>query len=170
MVNAITNDIRSLIKQGVGTIAVLCKTERESRRLAKELTMRGLGVYLLDEDFETEETIFIASISQVKGLEFDAVLLSNARDNNFPDTWTYNRLLYLAITRAAHNLHVHWFGEIAQILAPAEFLKTGKSSTYSDNVKSNKLKAITNREIILEEKPSNKAKTPWYKRIFGLSD
>lgn len=132
MVNAIAADITSLTKQGVVTIAVLCKTERESKKLAQELTQHGLVVCLLDEDLETEEPILVASIRQVKGLEFDAVLLSNARDYNFPHAWAYDRLLYLAITRAVHRLHIHWFGELAQILVPSRrYLKTPRPTTIN---------------------------------------
>jgi len=126
MIVAIINDIKSLQKQSINLIAVLSKTERESNRLVQELKERGITALLLDEDSGLEATVLVASIHQVKGLEFDAVVLCNARDYNYPDTWTNNRLLYLAVTRASQYLYIHWFGNLAKILIPTRGFKRSK--------------------------------------------
>ena len=61
----------------------------------------------------------VSSIYGAKGLEFDAVILANARRAVYPDTTFHSRLLYLGVTRAAHVLHVHWYGVVAEVLSRA---------------------------------------------------
>ncbi len=58
----------------------------------------------------------LARISDVKGLEFDAVIIIGANDS-FSDTPFNKKLLYLAATRAKHYLGIHWSGKQSPILA-----------------------------------------------------
>jgi DNA helicase-2/ATP-dependent DNA helicase PcrA len=47
-----------------------------------------------------------------KGLEFDAVILWNASDENFSDTDFDLKILYVAVTRPMHYLHILYKGNI----------------------------------------------------------
>lgn len=59
-----------------------------------------------------------------RGLEFDAVIIANATNKHYPQSEFNNKLLYIAVTRAAYTLHIHWYGKIANILAvPGYFVK-----------------------------------------------
>jgi len=85
-------------------VAVLCRTKAEANRWAEELdgalaepVRRGHR-----EDFGFEPGVVVSNVHQVKGLEFDGVVLVEpgaytARDRN---------LLHVAITRAADQLWV----------------------------------------------------------------
>lgn len=117
MVSAIANDIETM-RRTAGLTAVLSKTERESQRLLESMKERGIAASSLDDDPDKDRGVLLCAIHQAKGLEFDSVILFNARDHVFPNDWTSNRLLYLAVTRAAKRLHIHWFGNLAEILDP----------------------------------------------------
>ena len=47
---------------------------------------------------------YVSPIILTKGLEFDAVIVANARKDNFNETDFDRKLLYLACTRARHQL------------------------------------------------------------------
>ena len=47
-----------------------------------------------------------------KGLEFDAVILYNANNINYTDSYIDSKLLYVAMTRAMHELYVNYNGEL----------------------------------------------------------
>ena len=57
----------------------------------------------------------LARIPDVKGLEYDAVVVIGANDA-FSDTLFNKKLLYLATTRAKHHLAIHWSGRRSPIL------------------------------------------------------
>lgn len=132
MVAAIAEDIRSLKAKGIQTIAVLCKTSTEALRLRKRLLKEGIedAVLLGRKDYERTKTT-VSSIYQAKGLEFDAVILANARKNNYPNSVLHNRLLYIGVTRAAHELHIHWFGTLAEILVDPALVPRNKRAKVS---------------------------------------
>ena len=117
MVKAIAEDIRSLKTKGVQTIAVLCKTSQEASQLVIKLRKEGIDdAMLIDKPGYERTKIAVSSIYLSKGLEYDAVIVANARKNHFTGSDLHNKLLYLATTRGAHYLHIHWFGEIAAVL------------------------------------------------------
>jgi DNA helicase-2/ATP-dependent DNA helicase PcrA len=57
-------------------------------------------------DFSFAPGIEVTEIEQVKGLEFDYVILADVNDANYPDAAISRRLLHVGATRAAHQL---WF-------------------------------------------------------------
>jgi len=60
--------------------------------------------------------IMVLPIHMTKGLEFDSVLLWNPDVNNYEKSDADAKLLYVAITRALHELHIVYLGELAELL------------------------------------------------------
>ncbi len=68
-------------------------------------TARALGIPVLDASSDNYQSgVFCAPVSQVKGLEFDAVLLANVNADAYPDDPGHCKLLYVAMTRPLHRL------------------------------------------------------------------
>lgn len=63
----------------------------------------------------TAEVIVIPSYL-VKGLEFDAVIIPNAGKDRFQDNPIDTKLLYVCVTRAHHDLHIFYHGELSPLL------------------------------------------------------
>lgn len=86
------------------------------------------------EDFfnENGETILVSTIHKAKGKEFDNIFM--LLDGDYPSADKDKRLLYVAMTRAKHNLTIH--------------LNTG----FLENLKVENLEKITNTEIYLPPK------------------
>jgi len=122
MVQAIAKDVKSLQEERFLTVAVLCKTSKESLNLCERLLKAGIqDIVALDARASRGwegKGVIVASIYATKGIEFDAVVLSNARIHNYPKTDLHGRLLYVGVTRATHRLHIHWYGRLASVLAP----------------------------------------------------
>ena len=144
MVKAIATDIRFLRNKDAQTIAVLCKTSREASQLLGKIRKEGIDdAMLLGKPGYERNKIVISPIYLSKGLEYDAVILANARKNNFNGSDLHNRLLYVATTRGAHYLHIHWFGKLAEILEdPSIMPKTEKVKASKKRTKSRKGKLI----------------------------
>ncbi len=89
-------DIKRFHKQGYESIAVICKTEEESKRLEMNL-----------EDYLRKdiEPLVVPSY-MAKGLEFDAVLVYNVSLSNYSSNLD-QKLLYIASTRALHELRMY---------------------------------------------------------------
>lgn len=78
----------------------------------------------------------------MKGLEYDAIILTNARKNNYTGSILHSRLLYIAVTRAAHLLHIHWFSALADALVdPALLPKTKKTKARKKPKRKKKTKS-----------------------------
>ncbi|HVM96289.1 MAG TPA: 3'-5' exonuclease [Candidatus Acidoferrales bacterium] len=63
-----------------------------------------------NQDFNFAPGVEITEIDQVKGLEFDYVVLVEASSGHFPDTPAARRLLHVGATRAVHQL---WLTSVA---------------------------------------------------------
>lgn len=61
--------------------------------------------------------VHVVSVLAAKGLEFDTVIVADADANSFPDTPASRRGLYVACTRATHQLVLAWAGKASPLLA-----------------------------------------------------
>jgi DNA helicase-2/ATP-dependent DNA helicase PcrA len=73
------------------------------------------------QDFPFKPGIDVTDVRQVKGLEFDYVVLVEVSDASYPETDGARHLLHVAATRAAHQLWVLTTGRPSQLL-PLELL------------------------------------------------
>ena len=123
-----TNEIANLIKakvndainDGYNTIAIISKTEEMSRIINKELKKIGLDIPNVEEtDDLTDKKFKICTISNYlsKGLEFDAVIINNASEEIYSSNNDLDmKLLYVAITRALHELTIIYNGDLTKPL------------------------------------------------------
>jgi DNA helicase-2/ATP-dependent DNA helicase PcrA len=73
-----------------------------------------------DQDFTFTAGIEVTEVAQVKGLEFDYVILVDADAENYPDTPAARRLLHVGATRAIHQLWVTSVGRSSPLVADLE--------------------------------------------------
>ena len=83
---------------------MICRSDVTARNFARTLG-HGLTVRLaLDGDFDFSPGVTITSVQEVKGLEFDCVVVPDAQASTYPPTPQSRRSLYVAVTRATHHL------------------------------------------------------------------
>lgn len=96
--------IEQIREKGYTTTAIICNTEEETRR-AREI----LSVYTALTDGNNNnfsEGTMVLPIHLVKGLEFDTVILWNPDMKHGMERPETAKLLYVACTRALHELHI----------------------------------------------------------------
>jgi DNA helicase-2/ATP-dependent DNA helicase PcrA len=73
-----------------------------------------------DQDFTFTAGIEVTEVAQVKGLEFDYVILVDADAANYPDTPASRRLMHVGATRAIHQLWATSVGQASPLVADLE--------------------------------------------------
>ncbi|WP_407270217.1 RNA polymerase recycling motor HelD [Radiobacillus sp. PE A8.2] len=103
-------EIARLQEKGYQTVAIICKTMRESERLYLWLRNKMDEVMLMDQDtFTFQKGLIIIPAYLAKGIEFDAVIIHNASAEQYSGDLERN-LFYTAGTRAMHELIMLSFG------------------------------------------------------------
>jgi len=90
----------------LASVAILTPSRESSDRYYQGLAraeLRNLR-QVVDQDFSFSAGVEITEIEQVKGLEFDYVVLVDVNAGGFPDTPASRRLLHVGATRAVHQL------------------------------------------------------------------
>ena len=101
---SIIDDI-SKLKREYKSVCVITKDMREAETLY-DLVKDSLEISLVDHNtksFHKDLVIMPAYVS--KGLEFDSVIVYNNRDNSYKNN--ERNLLYVACTRAQHELYIY---------------------------------------------------------------
>ena len=91
---------------GHQSVALICKTSTEAQNMQEVLVESNIPVQLLTENESINQQVLLVVPSHLaKGLEFDAVIVA-AFDTPFFDTKIDRKLLYVALTRAMHELYL----------------------------------------------------------------
>ena len=99
---------------GNRSLGIICKTLPQATEAHQAL--EAAGVYLLTEESTTfKEGIIITTAHLAKGLEFDAVIVPFASARNY-QTEVDKSMIYIACTRAMHQLTLTFSGEAAPFL------------------------------------------------------
>lgn len=109
------NLLDQLVEAGHETIAVICKTAKESATVYASLK-NSRDVHLVEKgtiSFEKGITVIPAYLA--KGIEFDAVIIHDGSQHTYFRE-NERRLFYTACTRAMHELHILSLGEPSMLL------------------------------------------------------
>lgn len=101
---SIINDIIQMKQDGMRTIAVITKNEKDSKNLYKKIKENNTGVEFTLNTI-TKDCVAILPSYIAKGLEFDGVIVCNELENKY--TSREKKLFYVACTRAQHQLIIY---------------------------------------------------------------
>jgi DNA helicase-2/ATP-dependent DNA helicase PcrA len=116
--------LRSLnLREPLASTALITRYPEQARLYARALAEAEVpGVKLVaNQEFSFRAGIEVTDVTQVKGLEFDYVVLLDVTAANYPDTIESRHLLYIAATRAAHQLWLLSVGAPSPVLPAALF-------------------------------------------------
>jgi DNA helicase II / ATP-dependent DNA helicase PcrA len=88
------------------SIAIICNKEETAKAFYEELKDLGKVRYVEDSEFSFQPGVDVTTIEQIRGLEFDYVIIPDADRDNYPDDPRARKRLHLAATRAIHQLWV----------------------------------------------------------------
>ena len=112
----IAGKIKEYKEKGYKTIAIISKTNLLSCYINDGLAELGVNIpniTLNDDLSEDNNKVCTISNQLAKGLEFDAVIINYANENIYSSSSNLDmKLLYVAITRALHELDIVYSGEL----------------------------------------------------------
>lgn len=111
--------IAQILEKGYETIALICKDQKEVDKLYSQFQKLGLDIKKIEESNDKYNGgICLLPSYLSKGLEFDAVIITDANSDKYKSNQESQRLLYVAITRAMHELYINYQNEITESLKP----------------------------------------------------
>ncbi len=88
------------------SIAIICSKESIARELYSEIEEVGSIRLVLDENFSLRPGVDVTTVEQIRGLEFDYVIIPDCDKDVYPVNNTARKRLHLAATRAIHQLWI----------------------------------------------------------------
>ena len=163
---------------GYETIAIICPDIDTSRAAANELSE-----YTQVNDFDAMEFdtgTMVLPITYTKGLEFDCCILMNPDIDAYPACDANVKLLYVAATRALHELAVYHTGTLTPLIAEPIPDSVGNAVFDAENMQPNRVRKTVTFSSIQpttavsgEDEPTGAAgtnpDTPDAKRTFPAS-
>lgn len=102
-------ELTELYNNGYKNIAIICKDCEEVELLFRQLKKYNLPMNKIIKDSDKYKTgICVLPAYLSKGLEFDGVIINDASYYKYSDDVIDQRLLYVAVTRALHQLIVDY--------------------------------------------------------------
>lgn len=148
-------------KEGLETIAIVCRDEKEAEKIKKKL---GKKLSVTGDDLENTEFgsgVMILPVAYTKGLEFDAVLLFDPSREKYPSDDAHVKLLYVAATRALHELAVLYKDILTGLIADP--VPEREQKVFKVEEKKPVRRVVRKTEVVekpeLSEKPITKPKT-----------
>ena len=115
-------------ERGYDTIAVVCRDVKSATETAGLLSEH---IEIMESDLEKlnfGSGIMVLPVEYTKGLEFDTVLIWDPVRADYPVDDGHAKLLYVAATRALHELHILYRGDLTGLIAdPLPSERSGES-------------------------------------------
>ena len=121
MINQVKYRIDDFLKKGLKNIAIIGKTVGDCLILEKELLefseSNAYKIHMItDKDSTYDGGISIVPSYLSKGLEFDAVIITNCDDFNYTSSEVDTKLLYVCMTRAMNTLDIYSVEPLCNLL------------------------------------------------------
>ncbi len=107
LIEGIIERINQFKRDGVGSIAIVCKTARTAKILFAKLQPKMALNLIIDDEGVLGSIPVILPIYLAKGLEFDAVIIPDADAESYYRE-SERKILYTACTRALHRLILYY--------------------------------------------------------------
>jgi DNA helicase IV len=115
------------------SVAVIVRTREKAVQLARVLGF-GLTVQLaLEGRFSFRPGVVVTCADEVKGLEFDDVVVPDASARIYPDTTSARRALYVSVTRAMRQVVLAAAGEPSPLAAPTARASPARPQRTTDS-------------------------------------
>jgi DNA helicase-2/ATP-dependent DNA helicase PcrA len=108
-VGFLSESLRALVaSEPMASVAVIARTPDQAREYAEGLIQAEVpnARLIADQDFPFRAGVDVTDVRQVKGLEFDYVVLVEVTAPHYPDDDEARHLLHIGASRAAHQLWV----------------------------------------------------------------
>lgn len=98
------------------SIAIICRTAEGARAFARTVRHEVTPRIALDGLFDFKPGLILTCVAEVKGLEFDLIIVPDATAATFPETGDSRRALYVGVTRTTHRLTLGAPGTLTRLI------------------------------------------------------
>lgn len=126
-VGFLAESLRALVgAEPMASVAVIARTPEQAREYAEGLRQAEVPNVrlILEQDFPFRAGVDVTDVRQVKGLEFDYVVLVEVTAQSYPEDDESRHLLHIGASRAAHQLWVMTTDAFSPLL-PHELVERG---------------------------------------------
>jgi DNA helicase-2/ATP-dependent DNA helicase PcrA len=126
-VGFLAESLRALVhSEPLASVAVIARTPEQAAEYARGLQNAEVPHVRLiaEQDFPFRPGVDVTDVRQVKGLEFDYVVLVEVTAASYPSSAEARHLLHIAATRAAHQLWITTSDRPSPLL-PEELVERG---------------------------------------------
>jgi superfamily I DNA/RNA helicase len=99
------------------SVAVICRSPLVARRLVAALKAREQPARLVFDGRFVPGGVQVTTLEEVKGLEFDFVVVPDAGTQDYPDHAASRRAMYVAVTRARHQVAIACVGKRSPVVS-----------------------------------------------------
>jgi DNA helicase IV len=101
---SIVHALADLLRRDQGASVAVLARDAEAAQALHEVIARAVPARLVrDGDFSFGPGVEVTEVAEVKGLEFDYVIVPDASARHYPGTPEHRRALHVAVTRAARQ-------------------------------------------------------------------
>lgn len=106
-----------MTREPKASIAIICSKAKTAAEYFEILSELGNVRLVDDADFKLKPGLDITTVENIRGLEFDYVIIPDANDQNYPLENRARKRLHLAITRAIHQLWILFDGKKTPLIS-----------------------------------------------------
>ena len=99
-----------------GSCAVICRDVQEAQAVHTALMPHMALTLICDDTTVYTGGIVVTPVAAVKGLEFDTVIIFDAGAANWDSGTATAKRMYVALTRALHELNIFYTGDVSPLL------------------------------------------------------
>ncbi len=115
---AVAKTVHELERQGHTNVAIILRTRELCFEWQEVLRVEGVNIRtIIEPQSEYNGGVVLLPVYLSKGLEFEAVILVDADVTTYSDSDLNTHLLYVATTRALHELYIYGVGKLARQLS-----------------------------------------------------
>ena len=115
----IVNKIAELKATGKNNIAIICKNEKHAKKLFDDIHSKDKIILFTKDATHFEGGTVIITSYLAKGLEFDSVIIPDVSEDMY-NTPIDAQILYIASSRALHNLSLYYTGNKSNLIPKEE--------------------------------------------------
>ena len=109
-------------ERGFITFALITRNISEANRYYEGLLQQGCDCQIIQQENDSYQGGFsVLPTYLAKGMEFDMVFIPDADIIHYPVDDMNGKLLYVAMTRALHSLHLYTTEDLTPLLDPYAF-------------------------------------------------
>jgi DNA helicase IV len=97
------------------SVAIVCRSALVARQLVSDLQARDLPIRLVFDGRFLPRGVQVTTVDQVKGLEFDFVVVPDVDARSYANDQRARRALYVAVTRARHEVALSCIGDRSDV-------------------------------------------------------